>query len=65
VGLALGYYIVSTSTNAPGVSWSGDSNRIFLGGFGGVRYFFSPKMAGVVRAGVGSTTLTVGLDLKL
>jgi hypothetical protein len=65
LGLALGYFIVSTSTNIPGANYSGDDSRLFLGGFGGLRYFFKPNMAGVVRAGFGASTLTLGLDFKL
>jgi hypothetical protein len=65
VGLALGYYMVSTETSGIGVTYTGDANRIFLGGFGGARYSFSPTMAGVARLGFGASYLTLGLDFKL
>jgi hypothetical protein len=66
VGLALGYYIVSTKANGfDGIDYGGDASRIFLGGYGGARYFFKETMAGVARVGFGASYLTVGLDFKL
>ena len=65
-GLALGYYVVSTSgTGFSGVTYAGSSSRLFLGAFGGARYALSNRTSGVVRIGFGSTTLTVGLDFKM
>jgi hypothetical protein len=64
-GLALGYYIVSSSSSVPGANYTGSSNRVFLGGFGGVRYFFKENLSGVARAGFGASYLTVGVDFKL
>jgi hypothetical protein len=66
-GLALGYFIVSDSYNGPGndPGYTGSSSRIFLGGFGGIRYFFKPSLAGVARIGFGASYLTVGLDFRL
>jgi hypothetical protein len=65
-GLALGYFIVSTSTTVDGApTYSGDASRIFLGGFGGVRYLFNDNLAGVARLGFGASYFTVGVDLKL
>ena len=64
VGLALGYYIVSIKTPAGGVSTGLDASRLFLGGQGGVRYFFSPNLAGQARVGFGAYILAVGVDFK-
>lgn len=66
LGLALGYYVVSTSTtNSFGGSYSGDASRLFLGGFGGARYAFSDNLRGVARVGFGAAYLTVGVDFRL
>jgi len=61
VGLALGYYVVGYEDNVSGVAGATGS-RIFLGGQGGVRYFFKETMAVVARAGFGASYLSVGLD---
>jgi hypothetical protein len=47
------------------VDYSGDASRIFLGGFGGARYFFRENLSGVARVGFGASYLTIGLDVKL
>jgi hypothetical protein len=66
LGLALGYFVVSTKAEGLGtVDYSGDASRIFLGGFGGARYFFRENLSGVARVGFGASYLTVGLDVKL
>jgi hypothetical protein len=65
LGLALGYFIVSSKATGFTGSYTGDASRIFLGGFGGARYFFNERVAGVARAGFGAAYLTVGVDLKL
>ncbi len=66
LGVAVGYFIVSTEARTTGgVSYSGDASRIFVGGFGGARYFFSDALAGVARLGFGASYLTLGVDLKL
>jgi hypothetical protein len=65
LGVALGYFIVSTDGGGAGVSYSGSASRIFVGGFGGARYHFTPNVAGVARAGFGASYLTFGVDLKL
>ena len=62
VGVGVGYYIVSSQTTAQGVTFSGDSSRLFVGGFGGVRYHFGETVSGVARLGVGSSYLSLGLD---
>lgn len=66
VGLALGYYIVSTSVNGTAaIAYNGSSSRLFLGAFGGLRYYFNNTLSGVARAGFGASYLTLGLDFKL
>jgi hypothetical protein len=65
VGLALGYYLVSTTSNITGATYGGDANRIFLGGFGGARYFFKQNLSGVARLGFGASYLTVGVDFSM
>lgn len=66
LGVAVGYYIVSTSTSdSNGGVYSGDGSRMFVGGHAGVRYFFKPTMSGVARLGVGSSYLTLGMDFGL
>jgi Outer membrane protein beta-barrel domain len=67
VGLGIGYYIVSASYNGGGVvaDYGGSANRLFVGGFGGIRYAFKENLLGVARLGFGASYLTVGLDFKL
>ena len=66
LGLALGYYVVSTSVEGNNnIEYTGDANRIFLGGFGGTRYHFKENLSGVARVGFGASYLTVGVDMKL
>lgn len=67
VGLAAGYYVVNSSatTSLTGQVYTGDANRIFIGGFGGVRYAFTPNVRGVARLGFGAAYLTLGADFKL
>jgi hypothetical protein len=66
LGVALGYFIVSTTgSGTGGVSYAGDSSRMFLGGFGGVRYAFRENLSAVARAGVGASHLTLGIDLRM
>lgn len=67
LGAALGYYVVHTSVSGSGVagSYGGSGSRVFLGGFGGARYFFKPNIAGVARAGFGANYLTLGVDWKM
>ncbi len=66
VGLALGYYVVSTSVDSGTGTFGGSANStLFLGGFGGARYFFKPNISGVARLGFGATYLTIGVDFKL
>jgi len=65
VGLSLGYYIVSVDgSGAYGDFFDVGASRIFLGAFGGVRYFLTPKVALVGRVGFGSTHLSAGVDFR-
>jgi hypothetical protein len=65
-GLSLGYFIVNTEASGPfGVSYTGDSSRIFFGGFGGVRYSFQERLSGEARLGFGASHLTLGLSYRL
>lgn len=65
LGAAIGYFVVSTSSSVSGGSYTGDASRIFFGGFGGTRYFFSDRLAGVARLGFGASSLTLGVDFKM
>jgi hypothetical protein len=70
VGLVLGYNSVSFTHNGPGYSytWGGYGSELGLWLQGGMRYFFSPKVAGAVRLGLGSfnyNTIEIGVDFKL
>jgi hypothetical protein len=66
LGLALGYFVVNTSVNGVGIGeYGGDASRLFVGGFGGARYFFSDTLTGVARLGFGASYLTVGLDFAI
>jgi hypothetical protein len=65
-GVALGYFIVNSSgSGSGGLIYSGDASRVFLGGFGGVRYSFRERLSGVARLGFGASHLTLGVDYKL
>lgn len=66
LGVALGYFVVSTETQSAGsATYTGDASRLFVGGFGGARYYFKPTLSGVARAGFGASYLTLGVDFKL
>jgi len=66
LGIALGYFVVSTQTEAAGsIAYAGDASRMFIGGFGGARYHFKPTLSGVARIGFGASYLTLGVDFKL
>jgi len=66
LGLALGYFVVSTKAEGfGGVDYTGDASRMFLGGFGGARYFFKENLSGVARVGFGASYLTLGVDFRL
>ena len=69
VGLTLAYDIGSVKYTGPAgynyasPTWGG----LFLGGNGGARYWFSDKLAGAVRIGLGSlsySALDIGVDFK-
>jgi hypothetical protein len=70
VGLVLGYNNISNSY----ISKSGNfytasyNSGLWLWGQGGMRYFFSSKVAGVLRIGLGNFNFNViefGVDFKL
>lgn len=66
VGAAIGYFLVRVAErSAFDYAYTGGDSRLFVGGFGGVRYLLSNNVAGVARAGFGSAYLTVGVDVKL
>ncbi len=66
LGLALGYYVVSSEARGTsGVTYGGDASRVFLGGFGGLRYKFKETLAGLARVGFGASYLTLGVDFAL
>ncbi len=68
LGVALGYYIVSSSTSSSlsgTFTYRGSASRVFLGGFGGVRYHFKPNLAAVARVGFGASYLTLGIDYTM
>jgi hypothetical protein len=73
IGLVIGYNNVSstyTDVTKKGiyVSESGWSSGAWAWGQLGMRYFFSPKVAGSLRAGFGNndfSTLEIGIDFKL
>jgi hypothetical protein len=65
LGIALGYFVVSTSgVGSPG-AYTGSTSRMFLGAFGGARYALGTSTSGVARIGFGSAYLTLGLDFKM
>jgi hypothetical protein len=70
VGLVLGYNSVSESyVNSNGYIYtSGYNSGLWLWIQFGMRYFFSPRVAGSVRFGLGSfnfNTIELGVDFKL
>ncbi|MCI0449750.1 MAG: hypothetical protein L0Y79_08200 [Chlorobi bacterium] len=72
-GLVIGYnYVSSTYTdvsrNAVYITDISYSSGAWLWGQAGMRYFFSPRVAGTVRIGFGNhdfNTLELGVDFKL
>lgn len=65
-GLALGYYVVSSSTSSTfGGDYQGASSRVFLGGFGGARYHVKPNLSVVGRVGFGASYFTLGVDFGM
>ncbi|MGH7561190.1 MAG: RDD family protein [Gemmatimonadales bacterium] len=66
VGGGVGYYVVSLSGDG-GFQGLVDErgSRVFVAVFGGLRYFVSPAIAVVGRAGVGPSYLTLGVDFRL
>jgi len=66
-GLNLGYNIQSWTYTGPGSSGVYDGTSTpFLSGFTlGGRYYFSPKLSGVLELGYGLGYLRLGVDFKL
>lgn len=69
-GLVLGYNSINTSyVSTHGyVYYANYNSGLWIWGQGGLRYFFSPKVAGVVRLGFGNfdfNTIEIGVDFKL
>ena len=68
VGLVLGYNSISISNpNPPGAPATYNSGLWIWGQFG-MRYFFSPRVAGALRFGLGNfnfNTIELGIDFKL
>lgn len=69
VGLVLGYNNINvTQVNKHGIVYTASYNSGFwLWGQAGLRYFFGPKVAGVVRFGAGNFNFNVielGVDFK-
>lgn len=70
VGLVIGYNSISyTRVNGNGnVTTTNYNSGAWLWGQGGMRYFFSPKVAGVFRFGAGNfnfNVLEIGMDFKM
>lgn len=66
LGLALVYQHVSSSWSGGGVSFgSAAGSTTDFAGQGGVRYFFSEKLAGQAQVGFGYGTLGLGVTWKL
>jgi hypothetical protein len=70
VGLVLGYNYINTNyvSRNGNVYAANYSSGFWLWGQGGMRYFFSPKVAGSIRFGAGNFNFNVielGVDFKL
>ena len=71
VGLVLGINSVSYSHTGPNLlyTYSGSGSGFWLWLQGGMRYFFTPKVAGSLRLGFGPyfdyNTIEIGVDFKL
>jgi len=70
VGLVLGYNSISNSNVTPGgrVYTTTYNSGMWIWGQAGMRYFFSPRVAGALRIGAGNFNFNVielGLDFKL
>lgn len=70
VGLVLGYNSINASyVSTHGIIYNASYNSGFwVWAQGGLRYFFSPRVAGVVRIGLGNfdfDAIEIGVDFKL
>ncbi len=67
-GLGVGYYIVSSSVDGPGLDhydYSARANALFVGAHIGARYFVKPNLAVQAQTGVGLGNLAVGVSWKM
>lgn len=69
IGLVLGFDIASADWDGPGTlgnQYETSTGGLFFNGNAGVRYWFSPNMAGRVTFGFGNlvSSLIVGVDFK-
>jgi len=70
VGLVLGYNVVNATFTGPHgyLYTTGHSSELWLWLQGGLRYFFTPRVAGALRFGFGSfnfNAIEIGVDFKL
>ncbi|MCX7984055.1 MAG: hypothetical protein N3A63_04020 [Bacteroidetes bacterium] len=64
-GIMIGYNIVSSSWEGPGVGAGSSGSYLLYGGFIGGRYYFTPNLAGQLELGYGMGYLTLGIAYKL
>ncbi len=67
-GLGVGYYIVSSSVEGPGLDhydYTARANALFVGAHIGARYFVKPNLAVQAQTGVGLGNLAVGVSWKM
>lgn len=67
-GLGIGYYIVSSSVDGPGLDhydYTARANALFVGAHIGARYFVKPNLAVQAQTGVGLGNLAVGVSWKM
>jgi hypothetical protein len=65
VGGTVGFFIWNCSVDGASCGAGGVSHGLLIGGFGGVRYWTSEKLALSARAGFGVGILSVGVDFKM
>lgn len=67
-GLGVGYYIVSSSVDGPGLGhydYTARANALFVGAHVGARYFVKPNFAMQAQTGVGLGNLALGVTWKM
>lgn len=68
VGLVLGYNSISVSNTYPPGTVASYNSGFWIWGQFGMRYFFTPRVAGALRFGLGNfnfNTIELGLDFKI